>query len=340
MLRLPWFPFFPEQASSVASEVDALYGFLILISIVFGVGIALALAFFAIRYRRRSADDRPPEIHGSLLLELAWTIVPFLIVMVIFFWGAALFFTMERVPAGAMQVHVVGKRWMWKIQHMTGQREINELHVPVGQPVELLLTSEDVIHSFYVPAFRVKKDAVPGRYTRLWFEPTKTGRFHLFCAEYCGTKHSGMIGDIVVMEPAPFQEWLAGGPTLSPAAEGEKLFTSLACNTCHRADSGARGPNLQGLFGSTVTLADGRTLVADAEYIRESIVTPSAKIVSGYQPIMPTFQGSVSEEQILQIIEYVKTLSAPGASGPMPPVSASPILPAPQPKSSSRSVKP
>jgi cytochrome c oxidase subunit II len=310
---MPPLPVFPEQASTFAGEVDALYSFLVAISIVFGMGIAIALMIFAVRYRRRSRDERPELIEGSLPLELAWSIGPLLIVIPIFIWGAVLFFRMERMPPNAMQVYVVGKRWMWKVQHMTGQREINELHVPVGTPVRLILTSEDVIHSFFVPAFRVKKDAVPGRYTNLWFTATRTGRYHLFCAEYCGTKHSGMIGSIVVMEPAPFQEWLAGGPSESPADEGRKLFDSLACVTCHRADSGARGPRLDGLFGRTVTLADGATLVADAEYIRESIVTPSAKIVAGYQPIMPTFQGQVTEEQVLHLIEYIKTLSPPPA---------------------------
>ena len=314
---MPRIPFFPDQASGFAFEVDALYTFLIALSVVFGVGIALALAFFAVRYRRRSADDRPELIHGSLALELAWSVGPLLIVIFIFIWSATLFFAMERVPPNAMEIYVVGKRWMWKVQHMTGQREINELHVPVGQPVRLTLTSEDVIHSFFVPAFRVKKDAVPGRYSSLWFEPIKTGRYHLFCAEYCGTKHSGMIGSVVVMEPAAFQEWLAGGPSLSPAAEGEKLFTSLACITCHRADSGARGPRLDGLFGTTVALSGGGTAVADADYIRESIVTPSAKIVAGYQPIMPTFEGQVTEEQLLQIVEYIRSLAPPPAAAPL-----------------------
>jgi cytochrome c oxidase subunit II len=328
---MPPLPIFPEQASDFAARVDGLYMFLVALSVVFGLGIAGALALFAVKYRRRSATERPELIHGSLALELAWSVGPLGIVTVIFFWGATLFFSMQRVPPNAMEVHVVGKRWMWKVQHLTGQREINELHIPVGQPVKLTMTSEDVIHSFFVPAFRVKTDVIPGRYTTMWFRPTKTGRYHLFCAEYCGTKHSAMIGSIVVMEPAPFQEWLAGGPTLSPAAEGEKLFTALACITCHRADSGARGPRLDGLFGRPVALSGGGTATADAEYVRESILTPSAKIVAGYQPIMPTFQGQVSEEQILQLIEYIKSLAAPSAEPPVPvaPVPAASSAPPP-----------
>jgi cytochrome c oxidase subunit 2 len=334
---MPSIPIFPEQASTFASEVDALYSFLTALSLVFGLGIAAAVVFFALKYRRRSATDRPPLIHGSMALELAWSIGPLFIVAFIFFWGATLYFRMHRVPPDAREVHVVGKRWMWKMQHMTGQREINELHVPVNQPIRLTLTSEDVIHSFFVPAFRAKMDAVPGRYTTLWFKATKTGRYHLFCAEYCGTKHSGMIGSIVVMEPAEFQEWLAGGPSLSPAAEGEKLFQSLACHTCHRADTLARGPNLEGLFGRPVQLSDGSTVAAEAEYIRESIVAPSAKVVAGYQPVMPTFQGAVTEEQLFQLIEYIRSLApapAPASAG------APPARPRPTPGPQKSSAKP
>jgi cytochrome c oxidase subunit 2 len=228
-------------------------------------------------------------------------------------WSADIFVASRRVPPGAMEVYVVGKRWMWKTQHLTGQREINELHVPIGVPVKLTMTSEDVIHSFFIPAFRVKQDAVPGRYTTAWFEATKVGEYHLFCAEYCGTKHSQMIGSIKVMEPAAFQTWLAGGATGSPAQEGEKLFQSLACITCHRADSQGRGPRLEGLFGRTVRLTGGATVVADADYVRESILSPTAKVVDGYQPIMPTFQGLVSEEGVMQLIAYIQSLQPPGA---------------------------
>jgi cytochrome c oxidase subunit 2 len=321
---MPPLPIFPQQASEFAARVDALYTFLIVLSVVFGLGIAAALAVFAVRFRRRTPGDRPALIEGALALELAWTVGPLVIVTIIFFWGTSLFYSMQRVPPDAMEIYVVGKRWMWKVQHMTGQREINELHVPVGQAVRLTLTSEDVIHSFYIPAFRIKKDAVPGRYTSEWFRATRPGRYHLFCAEYCGTKHSGMIGEIVVMEPAAFEEWLAGGPTLSPAAEGEKLFQSLACQTCHRPDSAGRGPRLDGLFGSPVALSDGRSVVADADYVRESIVTPSAKVAAGYQPIMPTFQGQVTEEQLLQLVAYIQSL-APPAGQPSPAALLPPV---------------
>ena len=319
-----WSFFFPEGASTTSGSVDALYFFLVAVSLFFGALIAVLLAVFAIQFRRRSEDERPAEIHGSLVLELAWTLIPLGIVLIIFLWSAELFFTLHRVPKDAMQIHVVGKRWMWKLQHITGQREISELHVPVGVPVKLTLTSEDVIHSFFIPAFRIKKDAVPGRYNTIWFQATKPGKYHLFCAEYCGTKHSGMIGWIYVMEPAQFQAWLAGSTgAMSLASAGEKLFNDLACITCHRADTGARGPALDGLYGKAVKLASGNVVNADEGYLRESIVQPSAKIVQGYQPIMPTFQGLVTEEQIVQLIAYIQTLkggaAAPAAAGASKP---------------------
>jgi len=224
-----------------------------------------------------------------------------------------------------MTVSVVGKRWMWKLQHPTGQREINELHVPRGRAVKLVITSEDVIHSFFVPAFRIKKDAVPGRYNTAWFRATKDGTYHLFCAEYCGTEHSRMIGRVVVMEPEDYQTWLAGGPPPeSPVAAGEKLFTELNCITCHRPDSAGRGPVLVGIFERPVRLADGGTAVADEAYVRESIVNPAAKVVAGYQPVMPTFQGQVSEEQVIALIAYIRSLQVPPAAGAAPPVAPVP----------------
>jgi cytochrome c oxidase subunit 2 len=321
------FPLFPQQASTMAGRVDALYLFLIAVSVFFGLLIATLVVTFAVKFRRRSDNERPQPIHGSTALELAWTLIPLGIVMVIFLWGAEVFFAMARVPPGTMNVYVVGKRWMWKTQHMTGQREINELHVPVGMPVKLTLTSEDVIHSFFVPAFRIKKDVVPGRYVTTWFQATRAGTYHLFCAEYCGTKHSGMIGTVTVMEPAAFQSWLSGGATgTSLAAAGEKLFTDLACVTCHRGDTEARGPKLEGLFGRPVSLANGERLVADEAYIRESIVNPTAKIVAGFQPVMPAYQGLVTEEGLMQLVAYIESLS-----GPAPAPAGAGASPSPSP---------
>jgi cytochrome c oxidase subunit 2 len=308
-------PLFPEQASTMAARVDALYFFLNAVAVFFSLLIAGLIVYFAIKYRRRSPEAVGHVVHGGLLLEIGWTVIPFLITMVIFVWGASVFFAMARPPDETLNIYVVGKQWMWKFQHLDGQREINELHVPVGRPVKLIMTSEDVIHDVFVPAFRVKADVIPGRYSSIWFQPTKAGRYHLFCAEYCGTRHSGMIGEVVVMDPAEYQAWLSGGPSEgSLASAGEKLFADLACNSCHRPDAQGRGPVLEGLFGKTVTLASGEMEVVDEGYVRESILNPSAKIAAGYQPIMPTFQGLVTEEQLLQLVEYVKSLErrAPG----------------------------
>jgi cytochrome c oxidase subunit II len=313
------FPVFPEQASTVASRVDALYIFLLALSAFFSILIFTAVIVFAVRYRRRSEAERPPAILGSIALELVWSLIPLAICGVIFVWSLDVFFAINRVPPQAMDIYVVGKRWMWKAQHLTGQREINELHVPVGVPVRLTLTSEDVIHSFFVPAFRVKKDAVPGRYTTLWFEATRPGTYHLFCAEYCGTKHSAMIGSVTVMEPAAFQSWLSGGASgVSLATAGERRFQELGCVTCHRAGEGQRGPALEGLFGKPVKLVGGGAVTADETYIRESIVTPSARVVEGYQPVMPTYQGLVDEEGLMQLVAYVRSLGTQPAAGGQP----------------------
>jgi cytochrome c oxidase subunit 2 len=321
------FPLFPQQASAQAGQVDALYFFLVAVSAFFSLLIAGLVVLFAIKYRRRHRDEVGYAIHGSLALELMWTIIPFFIVMGMFGWGAKVFFDLYRPPAGAMEVYVVGKQWMWKVQHMDGQREINELHVPVGRAVKLIMGSEDVLHSYYIPAFRVKADVIPGRYNVLWFTATKPGTYHLFCAEYCGTKHSGMVGSVVAMEPEAFQAWLSGGgASESPVAAGQKLFSDLACITCHTGDATARGPQLANLYNSTVKLQDGSSVVADDSYIRESIVNPRAKVVAGFQPIMPTFQGLVTEEQLLQLIAYVRSLSQQGAA-PAPAGTSAPQKP-------------
>jgi cytochrome c oxidase subunit II len=301
----------------MAGSVDALYFFMVAVTAFFSVLIAAMVIIFAVKFRRRSEDEVGHPSHGSLVLELTWTLIPLAIAMVMFVWGAGVYFKLTTAPKDAMEIYIVGKRWMWKAQHVTGQKEINELHVPVNQPIKLIIGSEDVIHSFYIPAFRVKMDAVPGRSTTMWFEATEPGEYHLFCAEYCGMSHSGMIGKVTVMEPTAFQEWLGGGgirPTESLAEKGERLFTDLGCITCHSGDSTARGPNLKGVFGSQVKLASGESVVADENYIRESLMTPTAKMVAGFPPLMPTYQGQVSEDQIVQIIAYLKSLSE-GAQG-------------------------
>jgi cytochrome c oxidase subunit 2 len=308
-------PLWPARASTGAGNVDALYIFLLLLSGFMCLAIFVMIVVFALRYRRQPGRAAE-QIEGSTALEITWSVVPLGIFMVIFAWGAFIFFQERTPPRDASEVYVVAKQWMWKLEHVEGQREINELHVPVGRDVKLIMTSQDVIHSFYVPAFRIKQDVLPGRYTTAWFRATKPGVYHLFCAEYCGSQHSGMIGQVMVMEPAQYQAWLSGGSTSgSLASNGQSIFQQLGCVTCHRSDTQGRGPNLAGIFGKPVQLEDGRTVVADENYIRESILSPSAKVVKGFKPIMPVFQGLVSEEQLTELVAYVKSLSAAPSAG-------------------------
>jgi cytochrome c oxidase subunit II len=308
-------PLFPEAASSIARQVDYLYAYLSVVTIVM-TGLIFAVVFiFAVKYRRKSENEMPRQIHGSLVLEITWSIIPFIVMLSFFWWGAQIFFANATPPSNAMDVYVVGKQWMWKIQYPEGTREINELHVPVGRPVKITLASEDVIHSFFIPAFRIKHDVVPGRYDTMWFTATKPGRYHIFCAEYCGTEHSGMVGWVTVMTDSDYENWVAAGGTEgSMAQQGERLFEQYGCSTCHQADQQGRGPNLRGVYGSRIQLTDGRSVQADDAYIRESILNPNSKVTAGYRPdVMPTFQGQVSEEQLLQMIVYIKSLANPGA---------------------------
>ena len=302
-------PFMPEQASATAREVDNLTLYLVGMSTFFTVLIAAMVIFFAVKYRRKSADGVGSNFDNSPLLEITWTVIPLLIALFTFAWGLKVFFRLYHPPSNAVEYQVVGKQWMWKIQHPTGPREINELHVPIGQPTRLLRTSEDVSHSFFVPAFRVKADVLPGRFSSIWFTPTKAGRYHLFCTEFCGTQHSGMIGWVVVQTQEEYQDWLASAPgPKAPSADGAQLFVQYACDTCHKPGPGGRGPILDGLYGTEVALADGGTVRVDDAYLRESILMPTAKIVKGYEPIMPAFQGQVSEEALQQLISYIKNL--------------------------------
>jgi cytochrome c oxidase subunit 2 len=309
------FPLFPEQASSVAPLVDGLYLFLVVVTGAVSLLIWLVIFYFAIKYRRRPDNELAQEQEPPAILEMTWTVVPLIIFIGIFIAGAWVFLRMQVVPRNALEVYATGRQWMWKFQHPTGQREINELHVPVGRAVKITMASEDVIHSLWFPVFRVKADVLPNRYRTLWFEATKTGRFHIFCAEYCGTSHSGMIGSVVVMEPMDYQRWLAGGTEGSLASQGEKLFQKYACNTCHFDNGTGRGPMLAGAYGKTRPLADGSNVVIDDNYIRESILHPQAKIAAGFQPVMPTFQGQVSEEDLIRLLAYVKSMPAPQTAG-------------------------
>ena len=301
-------PLLPEQASTIAPRVDALFVFVLGVAVFFAGLIFVSIVYLAVKYRRRADAAAPKLIAGSLALELLWTVIPFGLTMVMFVWGALLFVEIQNPPADALEIIAVGKQWMWKMQHPDGHQEINELHVPIGRRIKLTMTSEDVIHSFFVPAFRIKMDVLPGRYTTAWFEATRSGRYRLFCAEFCGTQHSGMIGSVTVLELSEYESWLSGRAVgTSTAKMGESLFQRLGCASCHRPDGAVPAPSLVGLFGSKVALEGGRTVVADEGYIRESIIDPRAKIVAGYQPVMPTYRGLISEDGILQIIAYLKS---------------------------------
>jgi cytochrome c oxidase subunit 2 len=301
---------FPAQASTLAPDVDRLYFLILAVTAFFAIATSIAVAIFAIKYRDDSGQKVGAAIHGSIPLELGWSIIPFIIAMGIFVYSTVVYFEIVRPPAETLEIYSTGKRWMWRFQHIDGKAEINELHVPKGRPVRVTFTSEDVLHSLYFPAFRVKADAIPGRYSSVWFEATQTGEFHLFCAEYCGTKHSGMIGKVVVMEPNAYQAWLSGNDGQPLAVRGQQLFQQLACVTCHLDDNTGRGPSLAGIFGKPVELTTGATVAVDDSYIRESILTPQLKTVAGYQPLMPTFQGQVNEEGVMSLIEFIKSKAA------------------------------
>lgn len=326
----------PESASTLSWKVDALYFYLSGVTLFFALLIYSVLIFFVIRYRRRTPYEIPRPVAGSHKLETIWTVIPLMIAMTIFGWGASVYYDQYRPPQNAVEIYVVAKQWMWKIQHSTGQREINQLHIPVGRKIKLIMTTEDVIHDFFVPAFRLKTDVVPGKYTSQWFEATKPGTYHLFCAEYCGMNHSGMIGQVIVMEPREFDNWLSGNAgNTTPAVAGQQLFQSLGCVSCHGANGeGGRGPTLAGLFGRQIQLADNQTIRADEVYLRESIINPQAKLVAGFGPIMPTFQGQVTEDQIMQLLAFIKSLQVVNSQSITPaasPAAANPAQPAPSP---------
>lgn len=313
------FPLWPVGASANAGGEDWLFIFLVVLSAVTTLAIAAVILFFGIKYRRRHGRE-PQQIEGSLILEIAWSVIPMGIFLVIFAWGALLYFQARTPPRDASEIYVVGKQWMWKIQHPEGPREINELHIPVDRDIKLVMTSQDVIHSFFLPEFRLKQDVLPGRYTTLWFRATKPGTYHIFCAQYCGTMHSGMIGQVVVMKQADYQAWINTGMAVGSLAQsGATLFAQLGCPTCHRSDVQGRGPNLVGVFGHPVQLEDGRIITADENYVRESILVPSAKVVSGFKNIMPSFQGQVTEDQLNELIAYVRSLAqAPAGAAATP----------------------
>lgn len=330
---MPGFQLFPDQASTAAGEVDALFFFMLAVTGAMAVLLAGTILTFIVRYRRRSEDELPVQLEGSNRLELAWSILPLGMFMVFFFWGASIYLNNSQPPSNAMQVYVVGKQWMWKFEHEEGQQEINELHVPIGRPIKLVMTSQDVIHSLFVPDFRIKQDVLPNRYTVMWFQATKIGRYRIFCAQYCGTEHAQMTGYVQVMDPAAYQDWLAGGANAaqSPAASGQKLFEQFGCASCHRPDGRGPGPSLAGVFGAPVNLEGGGTAVADENYVRESILDPTAKVVLGFKPIMPSYRGRLTDEQLFDLIAFVRSIGSPrsGGASSETPGAGTPVSPAP-----------
>jgi cytochrome c oxidase subunit 2 len=303
------FPLFPEQASEIAQHVDIVYFGEVGVCVFFTVLIAVLITFFAIKYRKGSNANREGAVSHYLPVEIIWVVIPTAISMAIFASALVVFFEIYRFPADASEIYVVGRQWMWEVNHPSGRREINELHVPVGRAFKITAISQDVIHDFYVPAFRVKQDVVPGRTAQLWFKATKPGKYHLFCAEYCGTEHSRMIGWVHVMEPAEYEKWLEGGTaTTSLAAQGGQLFKQYGCSGCHSANASVRAPLLDGVYGHSVPLDNGQVITADEKYIRDSILLPFSQVVTGYKPVMPTFQGRISENDLLKIIVYIKSL--------------------------------
>jgi cytochrome c oxidase subunit 2 len=308
------FPLHPDRASSLALHVDILlYAWLALAGVV-TVAVLFLIVWFAVKYRHGSGANRalPPDAalrRRNHRIEAAWIVTPLLLFMVMFGWAAVLYYAHAAAPANATEIYVVGKQWMWKLEHVGGQREIDELHVPVGRPVKLIMTSQDVIHSFFMPVFRIKQDVLPGRYTMLWFTATKPGDYHLFCSQYCGTEHAQMIGHVVVMEPAAFERWLeSGNASQSMAQEGAARFRQYGCSGCHGPSASVHAPKLEGLFGRRVQLADGTSTIADERYIHDSVMLPRKDVVAGYEPIMPSFQGQIAEDDLLDIVEYIKSL--------------------------------
>ena len=299
---------FPREASTIAPWADALYFFLLAMTVVGLLLVGVLLLVFSLKYRREK-HPVATQIEGSTLLEATWTIIPLAIFLVTFVWGALLYFRIYDPPANSMNIYIVGKQWMWKAEHPGGQHEINALHVPIGRPVQLTMISQDVFHSYSIPDFRVKREVIPGRYTTVWFEATDPGTYHLFCTQYCGTQHSGMIGEVTAMTPDDYDKWTKESTSgMSLAQNGERLFASMGCNSCHSGRADARGPNLAGVYGAKLTTTDGRTSIVNDAYLRDAILNPSQHVTAGYNPIMPTYQGQISEDGLIDIVEYIKNL--------------------------------
>ena len=301
----------PEAASTMASEIDGLFYFTYWVSVIIMVAVVAAMLYFIVKYRRKKANEKTPHVEESKWLELTWIVVPTILVMIVFTWGFQSFLKMSIAPPDAYEIIVRGKKWNWEYEYPNGTVAVNELRVPVEQPVKLIMSSEDVLHSLFIPAFRVKHDVLPNRYTSVWFEAITTGEFPLFCTEYCGTLHSGMLSKVFVLEQDEFNDWVeSGGGNFDdmPLVEyGEILYTQQGCAGCHSVDGSAgAGPTFQGLEGSTREFTEGASVVADDNYLRESILNAGAKIVAGYNNVMPGSYSSLTERQVSALIAYIK----------------------------------
>ena len=301
---------FPAEASTIAPWTDALYFFLLGMTLVGLLLVGALVFYFSLAYRKEK-NPVATQVEGSTLLEATWTIIPLAIFLVTFVWGALLYFRIYNPPTNAMNVYIVGKQWMWKAEHPGGQHEINALHVPIGRPVQLTMISQDVFHSFSIPDFRVKREVIPGRYSTVWFEATDAGTYHLFCTQYCGTAHSAMIGQIIALSPDDYTRWTQQSTSgMSLAQNGERLYSSMGCNACHNGTAAARGPNLAGVYGSKLQLSNGSQVLVNDAYLRDAILNPSQHVTAGYAPIMPTYQGQISEEGLIDLVEFIKNLDS------------------------------
>ena len=314
------FPLSPPSASNFSAEYDVLFYVLTGLTLFFSLVVGIAVIFFSVRYRKGSKADRSRPLYENLFLELTWTIVPLVLGLIMFYFGTSLYVKMRTPPRNATEIFVIGKQWMWHVEHGNGVRENNTLHVPVGQPVKLTMISQDVLHAFYIPAFRVQEHVVPGRYTQLWFTATKAGEYHLFCNMYCGTQHSEMGGKVVAMEPKEFAEWMAnGGQSVAPMSmeqAGAKIYNKIGCNNCHGAEDTLHAPSLYGIYGKRRVFADGTSLIADEEYLRSSILRPYDHITQGYGQTMPVYEGQLTEEDVINLTAYIKVLGTTAANTP------------------------
>lgn len=306
----------PVAASAKAVETDQLILAFTVLTLALTVPVFIAITWFALRYREGSEADRSPSGIRSNLIEISWMLIPFLLTLVFFVWGARVFVESKNPPPDAMVVEVIGRQWMWKFQHPTGQSEINDLHLPIGQPIKLRIISQDVIHALYLPAVRMQVAALPDRYTEMWFKADKVGTFHLYCSEYCGTDHSVMGGKVTFMNPGDYQDWLVhAGAQQGIVAAGRALYEAYGCASCHEPGSPVKAPSLAGLYGSKVALADGRTVVADDEWLRQKILNPNGdKLAGGGKQVMPSFAGRIPEDELNRIVDFIKAYPRPGQS--------------------------